>query len=126
VPGDPIPWNFNLYADAGYLGASNYIIVPYILHPLSPVDHIEFNAMMSRVRITVEWSFGKVAQYFSCFDFKKLQKLLQTRPAESYMVATLLTNCHTCLYGATASSYYHVEPPLLEEYLYLAQPNPYL
>lgn len=34
-----------------------------------------------------------------------------------YKVGTLLTNCHTCLYGSQISDYFKCNPPRQEEYL---------
>ncbi|KAK3733408.1 hypothetical protein QZH41_012167, partial [Actinostola sp. cb2023] len=35
----------------------------------------------------------------------------------NYFVASLLINCHTCLYGSVTSSYFEVDPPSLDKYL---------
>ena len=40
------------------------------------VEEQEFNRDMSAVRVAVEWSFGKIIQYFSYLDFRKHQKIL--------------------------------------------------
>ena len=81
------------------------------------VEEQEFNRDMSAVRIAVEWSFGKIIQYFSYLDFRKHQKILLQPIGKYYLVGTLLTNCHTCLYGSQTTSYFGVEPPSLETYL---------
>ena len=70
---------------------------------------------MSKVCESVEWSFGKVVQYFAFLDFRKnLEVLLQ--PVGKYytcMVGSLLINCHTCLYGSVTFSYFGLQLPLL-------------
>jgi hypothetical protein len=77
----------------------------------------EFNKNMSNVCVSVEWGFGKIAQYFAFLDFKENQKILLQPIAKYYLVGRLLTNCHTCLYGSQTSSYFDVQPPSLETYL---------
>jgi len=63
----------------------------------------DFNTQMSKVRARVEWGFGKICQNFTFIDFKKTLRIL-LQPIEKYfLVATILTNCHTCLYGSLIS-----------------------
>jgi hypothetical protein len=37
--------------------------------------------------------------------------------ATVYQVATILANCHTCLYGSPTSEYFGLQPPSVDEYL---------
>lgn len=81
------------------------------------LDHqVQFNNNMKVLRIAVEWGFAKVIQQFAFIDFKKNQKLLLQDLENMFLVAALLTNCHTCLYGSQTASYFDIEPPTLEEY----------
>ena len=72
---------------------------------------------MSAVRVSVEWTFGKVIQQFAYLDFRKNQKVLLQPVGKYYMVGALLTNCHTCLYGSQTTTFFGVPPPTLEVYL---------
>lgn len=76
-----------------------------------------FNEGMSTVRQAVEWGFGKVIAEFAFVDFRKNQKILLQNVGQMYRVATLLTNCHTCLYGSQTGMYFGLCAPLLEDYL---------
>lgn len=76
-----------------------------------------FNKAMSTVRQAVEWGFGKIISEFAFLDFKKNQKIMLQAVPRMYRVATLLTNCHACMYGNQVSSYFDLEPPSLSEYL---------
>lgn len=108
-------------------GDSAYGIRELLIPPFPNTEHIvnveerraqrDFNYHMSVVRQCVEWSFGKVIKNFAFLDFKKNLKLLLQDLGIMYKVATLLTNCLTCLYGSEASIYFQVQPPTLEEYL---------
>ena len=98
-----------LYGDPAY-GVTNNIISPFKGGDLT-VTQNHFNKAMSKVRVSVEWGFVKIAQYFAFLDFKKnLKVLLQC-------VASLLINCHTCLYGSVTGKYFNLAPPSLETYL---------
>ena len=75
-----------------------------------------FNASMSSVRISVEWLFGDVINYFKFLDFKKNLKIGMSSIGKMYIVCALLHNARTCLYGIKTSSFFELEPPTLEEY----------
>lgn len=75
-----------------------------------------YNRALSRVRISVEWQFGKVVQMFPFVDFSADLNLLLQPIAKYYLVAALLTNAHTTCYGSITSKYFNCFPPTLEEY----------
>lgn len=103
-----------IYGDEGY-PLKKQLIRPYSSTTLSEAQ-TNFNREMSRVRQCVEWSFGKLVQQFAFLDFKKNQKLYLQPVGKYYIVATLLTNAHTCLYGCSTSTFFDVESPSLLEY----------
>ena len=72
---------------------------------------------MSKVRVSVEWGFGKIAQYFAYLDLKKNLKVLLQPVAKFYLVGTLLINYHACMYGSLTGKYFNVNPPSLNTYL---------
>jgi hypothetical protein len=72
---------------------------------------------MSRVRVSVEWCFGKVVTIFPFVDFKKSLKVYLQPIGKIYRVAVLFTNMHTCLYGSVTMEFFGLEPPALEVYL---------
>lgn len=105
-----------VYGDPAY-GIQSNIISPFRSgQPLTQAEQ-EFNTAMSSVRVSVEWTFGKIIQLFAFLDFKKNIKVLLQPVGKYYIVGTLLTNCHTCLYGSQTSSFFNVPPPSLETYL---------
>lgn len=92
------------------------MLKPYSSRVLIPEQEI-FNLRMSSVRQAVEWGFGKIIIEFAFLDFKKNHKLLLQDVVSMYKTATILTNCHTCLYSSQTAQYFDIEPPMLEEYL---------
>ncbi|KAH8030986.1 hypothetical protein HPB51_012454 [Rhipicephalus microplus] len=85
-------------------GDPAYPLKPLLLKPyggarLQPYQ-AHFNKCMSTVRQAVEWGFGKVAADFAFVDFHKNLKVTRQRVGRMYKVATLLTNCRTCLYDS--------------------------
>ena len=104
-----------LYGDPAY-GLSRNILSPFRGHQLTQAE-LNFNRAMSAVRVSVEWTFGKIIQQFSYLDFRKNQKVLLQPVGKYYMVGALLTNCHTCLYGSQTTTFFGVPPPTLEHYL---------
>ena len=77
----------------------------------------EFNKAMSSVRISVEWLFGDVANYFKFIDYKKDLKIGMSSVRKQYIVSALFRNILSCLYGNLTSKYFQLEPPTLQEYL---------
>ena len=77
----------------------------------------DFNKLMSQVRVTVEWVFGDVINYFKHTDFKKNLKIGLSCVGKMYRVSAILTNAYTCLYKNNVSTFFGVDPPLLEDYI---------
>ncbi len=104
----------SLYGDPAYpLGI--HLQGPFKDRQLTP-DMQMFNKAMSAVRVSVEWMFGSISNYFSLIDMKKQQKLNMSAVGKMYIVCALLQNAHTCLYGNIVSSYFELPPPSLEQY----------
>ena len=104
--GDP----FVLYGDPAYGLTQN-------IGAQLTARQAQFNKRMSKVRISVEWGFGKISQLFAFLDFKKNLKVLLQPVGKYYLVGSILINCHTCLYGSVTSTHFNVMPPTLENYL---------
>ncbi|KAL1440359.1 hypothetical protein MTO96_001186 [Rhipicephalus appendiculatus] len=106
-------------------GDPAYPLRPLLMRPYGGATLTEqqqlFNEGMSTVRQSVEWGFGKVVAEFAFVDFKN-QKILLQNVGQMYRVATLLTNCHTCLYElphlfSQTSMFFCLRAPLLEDYV---------
>ncbi|GAB6028466.1 hypothetical protein CHUAL_014092 [Chamberlinius hualienensis] len=106
---------FVLYGKDDY-PKSDLILKPYSNTYLN-ADEQTFNDNMSSVNQAVEWGFEKVLSEFAFLDFKPNQKFLLQNVSSMYKAATLLTNCHTCLYGCETAQYFDAKPPVLEDYL---------
>ena len=104
-----------IYGDPAY-GITGNILSPYRGVGLSNYQKT-FNSKMSKCRVSVEWGFGKICQNFAFLDFKKNLKVLLQPVGKYYLVATILVNCHTCLYGSLTGKYFNLHPPTLETYL---------
>ncbi|XP_049515136.1 uncharacterized protein LOC119433401 [Dermacentor silvarum] len=98
-----------------------YPLRPLLMRPYAGSSQTEtqqrFNSGMSTVRQAVEWGFGKTVELFAFLDFEKNQKILLQNVSQMYKVGTILTNCHTCLYGSQVSMFFGLKPPSLQEYL---------
>lgn len=103
-----------LYGDPAYpLGI--HLQGPFKDRQLSP-EMQRFNKAMSAVRVSVEWVFGNITNYFQFVDFKKQQKVNLSSVGKMYAVCALLQNAHTCLYDNIVSQVFELQPPTLEEY----------
>ncbi len=72
---------------------------------------------MCTARQAVEWGFGNVVSLWSFLDFRKNLKSLHQQVAKMYLVAVLLTNVRTCMYGNQVSFYFGLDPPCWEDYM---------
>ena len=75
-----------------------------------------FNASMSSVRVSVEWLFGDILNYFKFIDVKKNLKIGLSSIGKTYVVCALLRNALTCLYGNLTSEFFELDPPILQDY----------
>ena len=103
-----------LYGDPAY-PLRVHLQAPYRTANVTP-DQQAFNKAMSEQRVSVEWLFGLLSNYFKFIDFKKMQKLGLSPIGKVYIVCALLQNAHTSLYGNMVSDYFGLEPPSLQEY----------
>ena len=104
-----------IYGNPAY-GLTRNILAPFRGVRLTD-DQQEFNSRMSKLRVLVEWGFGKICQLFAFLDFKKNLNILLQPIGKYYLVAAVLANCHTCLYGSQTSTFFGLDPPELEDYL---------
>jgi nuclease HARBI1 len=74
------------------------------------------NRIMSDIRVSIEWSFGKIVTRSKFLAFGSPMKIQQSPVSQYYHIAILLANAHTCIYGCQQSQYFRVIPPTLEEY----------
>nr|XP_058957409.1 uncharacterized protein LOC131784603 [Pocillopora verrucosa] len=58
-----------------------------------------YNSSLSSVRVSVEWLFGDIIEYFKFMDFKKNLKIGMSSIGKMYIVCALLQNALSCLYG---------------------------
>ncbi|RPB02874.1 hypothetical protein L873DRAFT_1833973 [Choiromyces venosus 120613-1] len=86
-----------VYGDTAYSPAFG-IMGPFRGDSMIPAEEA-VNVVMSGHRIVVEWGFAHIVNYWSFAVFKHGLKLHLSPVAAYYMIAVLLTNCHTCLSG---------------------------
>ncbi len=97
-----------LYRDGGYP------LCPYLLSPYRGPQNRQQTALnkeMARARVSVEWGFGKVVTLFAFVNFYANQKFFLQPVGPYFTVASLLTNCHTCLYGSEIAELFDLPPP---------------
>lgn len=73
---------------------------------------------MSRKRVCVEWTIGKITSaLWSSMDFAAHNQIYLNRPGAKYLLACILTNFHTCLYGSETGKYFSCRAPPLAWYM---------
>ena len=69
-------------------------------------DQELWNQRMSAVRVSVEWLFGDIVNYFKFIDFKKNVKSQLSAVGKMYIVCTILKNARNCFYGSATSKFF--------------------
>lgn len=104
------------YMDAGF-GIGQTTITPYRRSRNQTPAQREWNREMSRSRISVEWSIGRVKSLWRILENKDMLRPRQQPVAINFINAILLTNLKSILNGSLISDYFGVLPPSLEDYL---------
>jgi hypothetical protein len=103
-----------LYGDPAY-PLRVHLQAPYRIAQLTQQMRL-FNTLMSSTRVSVEWLFGDIINYFKFVDFKKNLKIGLSCVGKMYLTCALLQNARTCLYGNQTSTFFQLEPPTLQQY----------
>ena len=111
---------YAVYGDPAY-PLLQQLIAPYRGAALDQ-DQEQFNTVMSKVRESVEFGFGKIVNYFSFVNYPANQKLYLQPVGTFYRLAAILTNAHTILYGSNVSGMFGLTPPTLQEYFTRIEP----
>lgn len=110
INGEP----YCVYGDPAY-PLNPHLQTPFKGAHLTP-DMVNYNKAMSQVRVTVEWLFGEIVNYFKFIDFKNQMKIGLSAIGKFYLISALLENARTCLYGNKVSEFFELDPPTLQEY----------
>lgn len=108
------PVQYKMYADKGYVNLSHLVAAYHGIH-VTPAQ-IQINGIMTLVRISVEWCFGKISECQRYLAFPRLQQLQLQPVGKYYRVGALLMNAHTCLYGSFTGAEFALQAPKLGNY----------
>ena len=103
-----------LYGDPAY-PLRVHLQVPYRGAGITPQMEV-YNKAMSAVRMSVEWIFGDIVNYFKFLDFKKNLKISLSAVGKMYVVCAILRNALTCMFTNSTSEYFALDPPTIEDY----------
>ena len=103
-----------IYGDPAYSLRAN-LQTPFRGANLTPLQ-ISWNKEMSGARVSVEWVFGDITNYFKFLDFRKYLKIKLSAVGKIYIVYALLHNARSCFYGTSTENCFRLQPPLIGEY----------
>ena len=75
-----------------------------------------WNKAMSSARVSVEWIFGDILNYFKFLDFRKNLKVKLSAVGKMYIICALLHNARACFYGSFTEKYFDIVPPQIRDY----------
>lgn len=102
-----------MYADGIY--ALSTVMGRNFRAPFAP-GQAEANALMATLRGEIEHMFAKVSMLFAQVHNHFNNKIFASPVGTQYIVAHILTNAHSCLYGNQTADYFNLETPGLDEY----------
>lgn len=104
--------------DSGFSPSSN-LSTPFELSPneIDARGTKVFNAILSTIRIPVEWGFGRVVNLWRSLHLSSALKVGWTDPHKKYVVAVMLTNLVVAIEGSQTEGYFGTTAPSLDEYL---------
>lgn len=103
-----------VYGDPAY-PLRVHLQAPFRGAALTPQQR-DYNKSMSAARVSVEWLFNDIVNYFKFLDFKKNLKIGLSAVGKMYIACTIIQNARSILYKSTTSQYFGVDPPTLDEY----------
>jgi hypothetical protein len=106
---------YALYGDLAY-PQSIWLFGGYV-NPEPNSPRAQFNKLMSKARIAVEWGFAQIILQWSHVDFRASMKIFQEPIAQQYLNCAFLCNIRCCFYGNQTSNYFGGKPFSVEEYL---------
>ena len=113
--GNPHPPLWAIYGDPAY-PLQDAIMCPYTAAVTNRQQ--QMNHAMSSCRVSVEWGFARVIQYWKFVDTEICMKVLEGPLQEYVDNAVLLTNLLTILYGGIMTAHFDCEDNLsIQEYL---------
>ncbi|CAN0156318.1 unnamed protein product, partial [Discosporangium mesarthrocarpum] len=107
------PVQYVVYGDTAYPNLS-HVTRGYRQTPSIQPGQVASNWAMSVVRISTEWSFGKLVQQFPFLVYEKNPKLHLQPTAKLYLAAAFLIDMHTCLYGSVTGRRFEQNPLKVE------------
>jgi hypothetical protein len=106
---------YKLYGDAGY-AQSQYIDRPFSRVNMTAAQE-NYNALMSRVRVSVENAIGTITNVFAALDYSRTLRIGQSPVGAMFLVAVILRNFLTCVRRQNQISiFFGLEPPTLAEF----------
>ncbi|KAG2217747.1 hypothetical protein INT45_005468 [Circinella minor] len=109
--------HFVLYGDPAYRHHQNLVAPFVVLENDRTSRESLYNQKMSKVRVAVEWEFGRTVNLFAFLDYHKDQKVWLSPVGAYYFVTVLFKNIKICLRGGQACKYFGIDPPTIHEYL---------
>ena len=108
---------YYLFGDCGYMN-DDCLICPY---PKATArasrEARDFNRRMSKIRVPIEWGFGRVRALFPFVDYSHKLRFDSMPVGSYYIIAVFLTNLYCCLHGSQTAQYFTCPAPEIEDYM---------
>ena len=107
----------DLKSGGPWFKSSTLLLAGFVLGSPGITPQMElYNKAMSSVRMSVEWLFGDIVNYFKFLDFKRNLKISLSAVGKMYIVCAILRNALTSMYTNSTSEYFALDPATIEDY----------
>lgn len=93
---------------------------PQLQKPFCPLQttllQSNWNKGMSSVRVSGEWAFRDVINYYKFFAFRKKYKIQLSAVGKMYIIWASIRNARSCFYRNSTSSFFDCTPSSIQEY----------
>ncbi|CAB1102950.1 unnamed protein product [Ectocarpus sp. CCAP 1310/34] len=114
IPGGSVHSTMRRAHRTTFYGNSAYQVSPWLTAPykgLLSVAEVAFNRAISRVRVTVEWGFGRVVALRPFVDYAKKQQVALSACGLGKQYAVAGIPCHCCFYPNSTAKFFGLTPP---------------
>ncbi len=113
-----LPQQIDVYTDKGYVPMPFLVCAHKMIQgrPLTVQQQLNNDLMKSIRSLGAEFPIGDITSFEKYLDYSHQLKAGNQPIGKYYVVAALLKNAHTCLYGCNTAEVFHAMGPTLEQY----------
>jgi hypothetical protein len=108
---------YKIYGDSGYATSfHSHLRARHSYNDNTDREILE-NRVMSSCRESIEWNYGEVGRFWPLVDYKEVLQMRKMPVGAMVLTAMILRNALNTITPFQTSTYFHLNPPTLEQWL---------